>query len=442
MKKLYVYHQGLSRESTLLDLNDIKRISGVFNIYFPFELKNTMGLKEICRMYNRRRNMQIKELHINQSPRTDLMDRKNIRKEIEDILSVGQKLMCGKCDGNNAPYANENIARAYHQAREDNLFAKEASVILSEFTAEIEGVNNILKPIRGSLFYFNNLGNCVGTYVLALRFNNLTIDEAIRLKHVFYKRSLAHIKECHGLVSEESGEEMTFQEYICKWAQNQKQRRKTDIDCRARYTFMEIDLINMNYLSDEEKYGLLTSNEKYSTVKVAKEALKDNSKERSYALYYDLRSALILNYKKYYDTTKQQESFFSQLKIFRDFIDIEFPQQDMLIAGLDKGKFPQYLKSVELHLLTNNAQRHETVRHELSYWNPYIFLRRRYRIWKILNELDISHCYINGSMLKSFGVEDNLNNLKDEYSQLNSHIMNYSILMVSIVAVLIAIFKP
>ncbi len=441
MKKLYVYHQGLSRESTLKELNNIKRISGMLNVFFPFELKNTMGLKEICRMYDRRRDLQIKELHINQSPRTDLMDRKKMRKEIEDILSVGQKLMCGKCDGKYAPYANKNIARVYHLTREDNLFAKEASVILSKFTAEITGVNNSLNPIIGSLFYFNNLGNCVGTYVLALRFNNLTIEEAIRLKHVFYKRSLAHIKECHSSFSDESGEEMTFQEYICKWAQKQKQRRKTDIDCRARYTFMEIDLIDTNYLSDEEKYGLLTSNEKYSTIKVAKEALKDNSKERSYSLYYDLRSALILNYKKYSDTTEQQESFFSQLNFSKGFIDIEIPQQDMLIAGLEKGKFPQYLKSVELHLLTNNAQRHETVRHELSYWNPYIFLRRRYRIWKILNELDISHCYINGGMLKSFGVEDNLNNLKDEYSQLNSHIMNYSILMVSIVAVLIAILK-
>lgn len=40
MKKIYVTQRGLSRKSTLMDLNNIKRISGMLNVYFPFELKN------------------------------------------------------------------------------------------------------------------------------------------------------------------------------------------------------------------------------------------------------------------------------------------------------------------------------------------------------------------------------------------------------------------
>lgn len=417
----------------------MKRISGLLNVYFPFELKETDGMNAIRRIYNKLRDMQIKKLHYSQRPRTDLMDKVELRKAMENVLSLGLEMMDGEYNQQSSPYATLDIAKAFHVSREDNFFSKEACSIISDFRAVCQGVNTQNNPLDGRLYYFNNFGNHVGTFVIALQFHDLTVDETMRLKHAFYKRARIQIEEISIVPYNKV---TTFQGYVCEKANNQAIRRKTDIDCRARYTFMEIDDPSDDLLSCNEKYGLLTSNEKYQDVKIAGNSLKDYSKENSYEMYYNLRSALVVNKKSYDDTIKSQRLFFGKLDFDPDQISIEIPYSNDMIAGLNKGKFPKFLKSVELYLLTNNAQRHETVRHELSYWNPIIFLKRRYKIWKILNELDVSNCYIDGAMLDNFGVNENLKNLKDEYSQLTTHVVNYSALMVGFAAMLIAIFKP
>lgn len=418
-------------------------LSGIFNVYFPFELKDDDAMQEIRRIYSKKRDLQIRYLRKNQIPRTGLMDIEILRREIEDILVYGTGLMSEDDIKSISPYATQNIASAFRLSREDNLFSMEISIKISDFEVVCYGVNDIGSPMYGTLYYFNNLGNCVGTYLLALKFSKLSIEQVILLKHAFYKRAEVRITEVPLSSEKTSTDWKTFQEYVCHKASTQKTRRASDIDCRARYTFLEI---GDHKMTEQEKYGLLTANEKYKTICVTRDLLRNRSKDTTYEMYYDLRSVLVISSKNNDDIPKQKKKLFGKLNTIEGHIKIEIPEEDDMIAGLIKGKFPKFLKSVELHLLTNNAQRHETVRHELSYWNPYIFLRRRYRIWKILNELDVSNCFIDGGMLESFGVRENLDNLKEEYSQLNSHIINYSMLIVSIVAVLvavlIAILKP
>lgn len=386
----------------------------------------------VNKRYNDVRNRQIKQLQILKRPRTDLMDLQPLRKQIEDVLTLGQAALGGWHENGSEPYATSSIASAYHKEREDNLFVKEASVIISDFGVVCKGVNSYDNPIRARLYYFNNMGNYVGTYIMALQFRNLTVDEVIRLKHAFYKRAQVNI------IEDNTDVKMTFQDYICKMDVCQSFRRATDIDCRARYTFLET---NKKDLMPKEIYGLLTSNEKYPYTKVRNNILKDMSKECAHSLYYNLRSALLLNHCPHDNISGYRMKFFGKLEFDIQQIDVECLRHDEWIAGLRHGYFPDFQKTVEVHCLTNNAQRHETVRHELSYWNPRIFIKRRYKIWKILYELDINHCLMNREMLQSFGVNDELCALKEEYQQLTNHTFNYIVMLTSIIAVILSLLS-
>lgn len=418
----------------------MENISGTLNVYFPFELKDTWGIRCIRRHYDSVRDTQIKQLRNSQRPRTDMMDMVALRYQMESIVGQGQKLMGGVGDPNSVPYATKCVAEAYHHSREDNLFVKEPSVVVSRFNAICPGVNSEQNPLDGILYYFNNLGNNVGVYVLALRFSNITVDDVIRLKHAFYKRAEAIIKEIPITCEEQNllDGRMTFQEYVCYKAKGQKYRRKTDIDYRARYTFVEIEKTD---LKEDTIYGLLTSNEKYLLLGKDKGKLIDYSNYSTYSLYYNLRSGLIINHVAETKVRQRRKDFFNSMSFGEDHIPVVILEGDGMIAGLSQGKFPAFLKSVELHFLTNNAQRHETVRHELSYWNPYKVTKRRFRLWRIFKELDVSNCFIDGNMTRNFGVEEDLKKLKEEYSQLSGHIVSYASLLISIGALFVAIMS-
>lgn len=415
------------------------KISGVLNVFYPFELKDNTAMCQIRRIYLRRRDRQIKRTRHLQRPRTDLMDLESLRGEMESVVALGQRLMGGVHMSGCAPYATPTLAQAYHKEREDNLFVEEASVILSRFTADCPGVSHAGSSLEGKLFYFNNLANYVGTYMVALRFNDLSVDDVIRMKHAFYKRAKA-------LISEQSTKTfpnqkgihgwMTFPEYVCLKAREQSHRRKTDIDFRARYTMLEI---KNNHLRKRELYGLVTANEKYPLLKKSKVTLTDYSKTTVYSLYYNLRSGMIVNHANYRKTRQRQEKFFGQLQFGQEQIPVKILDEDRWIAGLEKGKFPEFLKAVEIHLLTNNTMRHETVRHQPNYLNPYSLVRRRYKIWKILYELDTSHCFINNDMLENFEVNKNMNELKDEYKTLTGHLVNYTMVVISLSSAFIAL---
>ncbi len=414
-------------------------ISGVLNVFYPFELKDNTALRQIRRIYERNRDRQIKRTRHLQRPRTDLMDMGSLRNEMESTVALGQELMGGIHMSGCAPYATPTLAQAYHKDREDNLFVEEASVIISSFIVDCPGVSHPDSPLEGMLYYFNNLANHVGTYMVALKFKNLSVDDVIRMKHVFYKRAKALISEQP--IGDVPNQEkvhgwMTFPEYVSLKARDQSYRRKTDIDFRARYSMLEIE---HDCPPKRESFGMLTANEKYLSLDEKKTNIKNYSKTTVYSLYYDLRSGMIVNHTDYNKTRQRQSNFFRPLQFGQEQIPVEMIENDEWIAGLEEGKFPEFLKAVEIHLLTNNTMRHETVRHKPSYLNPYSFLRRRYKIWKILYELDTSHCFINNDMLENFEVNKNMKELRDEFKHLTSHVGNYIMVVISISSVLVAL---
>lgn len=71
----------------------MKTISGILNVYFPFELKNDTAVRNIQRAYNRIRGSQIKRNRCMQLPSTDFMDKESMRRETENMIVIGQKLM-------------------------------------------------------------------------------------------------------------------------------------------------------------------------------------------------------------------------------------------------------------------------------------------------------------------------------------------------------------
>ena len=158
-------------------------------------------------------------------------------------------------------------------------------------------------------------------------------------------------------------------------------------------------------------------------------------------MYFNLRNGLIVNHNPYNSVFNRQKVFFGKLQFAPKLIDVEVLGVDDWIAGYSNGKFPYFIKAVELHLLTNNVQRHETVRHRISYLIPWILIRRRIKIWKILYDMDIYHCFINNDMLKEFGVSNNLDIIKEEFEQLRNHISNYIMIAVAIIALFIAIIS-
>lgn len=134
----------------------ISIISGTLNAYFPFEMKVDKSARRVNAMCQKVRDYQIHVTRNLGNPRTDLMDKLDYRSQIETALSVGQALMGQDLDDQIAPYATSHIAQAFRQSREDNLFVKEACVIISKFNVVCSGVNDNNNPINGTLFYFNN----------------------------------------------------------------------------------------------------------------------------------------------------------------------------------------------------------------------------------------------------------------------------------------------
>lgn len=63
-------------------------LSGILNVYFPFELKDDDAMQEIRRLYNKNRDMQIRYLRKNQIPRTGLMDIERLRRETSYELEL------------------------------------------------------------------------------------------------------------------------------------------------------------------------------------------------------------------------------------------------------------------------------------------------------------------------------------------------------------------
>ena len=56
----------------------MKQISGTLNVFFPFELKDDTAIRHIRRVYDEKRNAEIKKIRFQNHPYTDMMDKDNL----------------------------------------------------------------------------------------------------------------------------------------------------------------------------------------------------------------------------------------------------------------------------------------------------------------------------------------------------------------------------
>ena len=165
--------------------------SGSLSIYFPCKLKKSIELSHINKMWDRLRRTQISQIHSRRSPMTDLMDEDDFRVQNEYVLSILQCML--PADGSIrlqcSPYATECVRTAYRSLREDNIFTKNASSVLSRFQMGYEDI-----IVDGMLLLNVNADNNVATFIFILNFNDRTADDIIRLKHLFYYRRLVSIQ--------------------------------------------------------------------------------------------------------------------------------------------------------------------------------------------------------------------------------------------------------
>ena len=81
----------------------------------------------------------------------------------------------------------------------------------------------------------------------------------------------------------------------------------------------------------------------------------------------------------------------------------------------------------------------EFSKQDKSYFNPITFIKRGFKLWKIIYELDINKSHQDEGMLTSFGVIENMHKIKEEYQSILTHGMAYFALMIAIVSLLATI---
>ncbi len=244
--------------------------SGSMSIYFPCKLKSGYPISMLNDRFRRWQQHQINIIHSTSAPLTDLMDKQQNRKINETSLNIFQKAIArgSVINENCAPFGTECLRLAYQKNREDNLFAKNAQLLLSRFSFKytIKNKNKVL-DCDGVILYNVNADNSVATFIVTLNFEKYHAIDLVYLKHIFYKRLLIDIEEydivtkkcdciagnCDCLkgdwfgclnknVSKKSLGKMTIQDFV-----NEKKKQillqrqiEYDIDYRARYSFIEL----------------------------------------------------------------------------------------------------------------------------------------------------------------------------------------------------------
>ena len=299
--------------------------SGNLSIYFPCQLKDKNALQWFHQKWNRCRNRQVRDIHLRKAPLTDLMDLKAYREEKEGILEIlhAKIDVFGNVNPECAPYALPCLQQAYRKTREDNLFTKNANVLISRFKLIYpKEQNSRISNTEGCLIYNVNADNNIATYIVTLRFNNLLVEDIVLLKHIFYKRLKVEIQEydicyhkcgsepwhadnCFSCISKHhirvNRPYNSIQEYVAEKDMCQRFAKKMDVDYRARYTFVELDNTFFNKSDHKEYYGIMCADEGYSYLSSQRqeEVFKHNlSAREAYGYYQCGLDGLIVNKKK------------------------------------------------------------------------------------------------------------------------------------------------
>lgn len=445
----------------------MNRYSGDLCIYFPCHLKGRRPLKWFHEKWNRCRDRQVRDIHMRRAPLTDLMDSKVYRSETEDALcSIQGKIdVWGYSIPYNAPYALHCIQQAYRKNREDNCFSKNTSVVISRFTLFYYKNHttdpDVLIQAEGTLIYNVNADNNVATYIVMLHFDRMSVDDIILLKHIFYKRLKVSIQEyeishcscpCNaeyndvfkcitGKKNVKIAPYISFQDYIAQKDRFQRYAKRTDVDYRARYSFVELDNQFFSKSLYKDFYGIMCADEGYAylSCKRQNEVFRHNlSIRESYGYYQCELNGLMV--KKNYENragSKNNQRFF-EMQYNED--DSHIKTDDICnhcVAGIQEEFFPAFLKAVELHFLINNVQTSETEENDKSYINPYVFLKRGYKLWNILYQLDVNRYHLHERMHDAFAIKDKIAEIREEYKTILQHTMNFAVIIFAIIQVII-----
>ena len=427
--------------------------NGTLNVYFPCELKNSQEIKRARKMWKDIAQCHRRGTRSQRLPNTNQMDLLAFRKQKENILNVYRAFWAMHL-GVTLPnddvgcYATQEIANEYRHPREDNLFVKNVSLLISTFEVKYrpltEGNSGV--KIMGQLFFSVNVDNNVAMAIVVLNFEKLRVDDVILLKHTFYKRCHISIYEDRILQNVD-----TFQEYVTSKLRAIYPYLKDDIDSRARYMLLEVEepIANLQdeALRDSIIYAMLTSDEGWEHAENIRCSLGRNCSTRdSYKLYYNSKNAIIVSSCLDYSQYLQEKACFWE-RIIHAPNHIEKPTftEYRNIAGIDKHLYAKYLKTVEIDYLITNALTNEiSDKISKSLLNPIKLGYRAYKLWKILNELDLNLYHIDNTMLRSFGVTRRINEIRQEYNEIVGVLTNYLLLLVAVLtlfATIVTILK-
>ncbi len=461
--------------------------SGSLSICFPCKVKSGFPVSRLNDRWNRWRKRQIDFIHHSRAPLTDLMDKKKNRFINESLLKVFQKTLAPNLplDNQYAPYGLKCLQLAYRKRRESNIFSKNIQILLSSFNLEyyLKNKEKTLKS-EGALLLNVNADNSVATLIVVLNFSDYQAIDLIYLKHIFYKRLLVCITEketetqncncanctwmgCRKKTSEIPLIEMTMQDFM-----NVKIREisflnklEYDFDYRARYSFVELTnpldkFVNnqdeysklqkfkqkRNAILLEELYGILYADECYVNYPFRKlfDIFKTNNSTRiDYDLYVSGLNALIIRNRLSgikSSAIQLQEDFIKEYNEHNENIRTE-QINGSCIPGLQEGRFPSFLKAVEIHYLINKVTTNEIAIHERSFLNPVIIFKRLWLLWEILYDVDSHKYHVNNNFQREFGILKQLDDIRNEYNGLLTHSLSYSMAIVTIIATFITFIQ-
>lgn len=427
--------------------------TGTLNVYFPCELKDSQGIRRARNMWKDIAQCHKRGTRILRNPNTNQMDILAFLTKKENILKAYQAFWANLL-GVTLPadaaacYATPEIAEEYRHPREDNLFVKRVSLLLSKFEVKYPPLTDGNRGIKieGQFIFSVNIDNNVATAIVVLNFQRLSVDDVILLKHTFYKR--CHVSIYEGGIQQNAN---TFQEYVTSKLMAIYPYLKDDIDSRARYMLLDVDepIVNARNVNKRNDiiYGMLTSDEGWRHAENTKRRLGKNYSTRdSYKLYYRAKNAIIITSRIDYNQYLQEKR-----GIWRRIVHapnhIEPPAFVAYsdIAGVDKHLYTKYLKTVEIdYLITNVLTNEISDKVSKSLLNPIKLIYRGIKLWKILNELDMNLYHIDKTLHRSFEITSRIQDIRQEYNEIVQALTNWFLILLAILtlfATIVTILK-
>ncbi len=434
--------------------------TGKLCFFFPFQLKSSvLVFKRFRKEWESVAKSQRRIVQHEYYPSTELMDNKRFIQGREEVLT---KLMYDiLIDVNHAcaPFATPCLKLEYESSREDNLFAKEASVVVSRFNLTFAISPNSKKQIviSGTLLFSLNMDNMVGTSILVLNFDCLTIREIILLKHHIYKRgavSITHKSICPHYqcpnctttcqktelkLKIKDEKKTTVQQYVID---NTPfiEHAKCSMDSRARYSILEINQsaqsINKHLIN-----ALINADEGWEYSKNITK-YKSLSSRDSHDFYLSNTNGLIISDSDKYDINiKKEEEFFKDIGFITSHCPISFNQSESCIPGVCKHYFPPFLRAVEISYLINDVVTSEITPQKKSYFNPLTIIRRGYKLWQLIYDLDINKYHISHDIHSSFGIDTSMQEIRNEYKDLVTHAISYLAVAIAVVTLIVTVLE-